>query len=447
MSSIAFFLCLWGVVAPISAAVPPGRLSLNEFARRLGCDGPVADNGALAISNATHSLFFFPGRRKIKANGVEVWMNSSLDGASSNEQRHIAGVDGELLKWALMPDADSTNRALRVMIDAGHGGVDSGAVSADGSVLEKTLTLEMALQLGEMLRERGFEVCFTRTNDIAVAKSERVKLAKKQGAELFVSIHCNKAPNVEACGAETYILPARGFAGTAEGSKKHSWQPGNRSDVENMMAAYEIQKAFVTNGTFRVDRGIRRQAFYVLRAAQCPAVLVEVGFISHARELRKLTNYEWRERQMRAVADGIGAYSRRLCAYRRINAATIARLEKEERERELEAQRRAQEAKRLAEEAERKRIAAQKELARLEQEERRLAEEAAKTAKRASELEAQLAKKEDESDRIAKELAELERNDKQDGEAGFISEEAIYLMHFYELRPGDPVLPHASVAP
>ncbi len=372
----------------------------------------------------------------MNANGVEIWLNAKAEGAGPRDC-HISKVDWELIRHGVLTPADSTNSTLRVTVDAGHGGEDSGALSEDHLCEEKNLTLSMALMLGKVLRERGFEVNFTRTNDVYLSKSERVKIAKAFKSDLFVSVHCNKASNIEAVGAESYVLPARGFPGTAEGSSSHAWQPGNRSDVENMMAAYEIQKAIITNGTFRADRGIRRQAFHVLRAAQCPAVLVEVGFMSHARELRKLNNPQWQEQQMVSLADGVCSYARRLCAYRRINAEYLAKLEAAEKEKRLAAKRAREKAiedeRRRLQEKQQRQVAVA-ELERLEREERQLQQAAEKTRSRASQLERMLAEKTDTSRRIAKQLADAEK--KEDAEtSNDLSEEAAFLLDFYDIRP------------
>ena len=418
-------------------AAPAVRFPLSDAASSIGFEPPVREGETIVMSNRLHTFSFSPGRRKMTADGVDIWLNSKIDGDSGAAWR-ISDIDCQLLRHAVLTPADPTNMPMRVTVDAGHGGVDSGAVSDDGEIEEKSLTLSMALELGEMLRARGFAVNYTRTNDVSLSRPDRVRSANDFKSDLFVSLHCNKAPNIEANGVECYVLPACGFPGTAEGSRVHAWQPGNRSDVENMMAAYEIQKALVTNGTFRVDRGVRRQAFHVLRAAQCPAVLVEVGFMSHARELRKLNTPEWRTVQMRAVADGVSAYARRVCAWGRINAERMARLEAEEKARIASEERAAKEAEARARQEkleEQKRREALAELERLEREERKLAKDAESANQRAQKLELELLKKTLTSKRIAEQLAAAEKA-ASDADSDALTPASAFMLDFYGIRGG-----------
>jgi len=129
-------------------------------------------------------------------------------------------------------------------------------------------------------------------------------------ADAFVSLHANFAENRQAAGPETYVLPLAGYAATG-GDQSYSQRPrnGNSNDVCNTLLGYSIHRR-LPGRPGDGDRGLRRARFQVLRQAGCPAVLVEVGFLSNAVEARLLASGWFRDRLARAVADGVLDYAR-----------------------------------------------------------------------------------------------------------------------------------------
>ncbi len=185
-----------------------------------------------------------------------------------------------------------------VIVDAGHGGFDGGAVAGDGTV-EKDINLEISLKLAEILRFNGFDVVMTRTEDIgtdsvsgSVAKRKksdlenRLMLMEKNPDSLYVSIHLNKFTTSAASGTQVFYTP-------------------------NFKEAYDlsllVQKSVVSmlqpENTRTVKQGT--SATYLLKNAKVPAIIVECGFLSNKSELQKLKNEDYQSQMAFAVASGI----------------------------------------------------------------------------------------------------------------------------------------------
>lgn len=177
-----------------------------------------------------------------------------------------------------------------VVLDPGHGGLDGGA--GDEELPEKTVNLQIALHLADLLRERGFEVAMTRSDDTFIPLWERAALANALEADLFVSIHNNSATDPAAHGTETYYLPK---------------QPNN------LWLAQAVQQELVrTLG--RRNRGVKSNNFWVLRDAEVPAILVEVSFMSNPEERALLADEAYRQKAADAIARGIVQYFARLAS-------------------------------------------------------------------------------------------------------------------------------------
>lgn len=169
-----------------------------------------------------------------------------------------------------------------VAIDPGHGGRDPGAVGI-GGLQEKQVIFPIAQQVATILREQGIDVVMTRNSDIELDLDPRVQIAERASADLFVSIHANainlSRPDVN--GLETYYYSNAGasFARTVH-------------DV-------------VLQTMGMSDRRVRQARFYVLRRTSMPAILIEVGFVTGAEDIRNLRDPAWRSRMADAIARGI----------------------------------------------------------------------------------------------------------------------------------------------
>jgi N-acetylmuramoyl-L-alanine amidase len=197
-----------------------------------------------------------------------------------------------------------------IVVDAGHGGRDAGA-RANGLV-EKDLTLDVALRIEKLLAARGFPTVMTRRDDSYLSLPERAGIANEIDRSVFVSIHFNKSTNTEASGIETFFAteklvpePEWTFAGFF--AKRHADDMPDRG--ENL-AAY-VQNALL-NRTAASDRGIKSRAFYVVRNTRSPAILVEGGFLSNPFEAQLISNPAYRDRLAAAIVEGVIEYAETL---------------------------------------------------------------------------------------------------------------------------------------
>lgn len=203
-----------------------------------------------------------------------------------------------------------SDRPLRVCIDPGHGGEDSGAQSRDGKTMEKSVTLDLARRLKALLEADGAEVLMTRTSDgVFVKLEDRAAKARRWKADVFVSLHLNANGKSDPRGAETYALPFCGAEATSwDGGKRTPDStrtfPGNSHDVGNVQLAFCIQRR-LTAAAKLPDRGVRRARFVVLREAGMPAALVECGFVTNAKDLALLRTAAGRQAVARGVYEGI----------------------------------------------------------------------------------------------------------------------------------------------
>jgi N-acetylmuramoyl-L-alanine amidase len=220
--------------------------------------------------------------------------------------------------------------ASRIVIDAGHGGHDPGAMV--GSKTEAEVTLDVALRLEQLLtKQPGIEVVLTRRTDVFIPLQERTAIANRENADLFVSIHVNASENRTARGVETYLLD---FASTPEAAAIAARE--NATSVMTMSYLNELVKriALTTkadesrdlathvqtslvrrlkpyNPSLR-DLGVKRAPFVVLIGASMPSILVETAFITHKQEGRLLATPAYRQRLAESISDGVRHYQQAL---------------------------------------------------------------------------------------------------------------------------------------
>lgn len=248
--------------------------------------------------------------RRAQINGVQVWLAFPVlyqNGRVLISQTDLSDTIGPVLA------PPSTPRGVRVdtiCLDPGHGGKDPG--NRAGSNEEKKYTLLVAQEAATQLRALGFKVYLTRNNDSFVDLSERPAIARRRGADLFVSIHFNSTEDGrnEVKGTEIFCCtPAGAFSTNARGEGDTRWVVGNRYDEKNMLLAYQLQKFYTRNLNVE-DRGVKHARFQVLREATMPAVLIEGGFMSHPSEGRKIYDPAYRKQMARCIVDGILAYKK-----------------------------------------------------------------------------------------------------------------------------------------
>jgi N-acetylmuramoyl-L-alanine amidase len=173
--------------------------------------------------------------------------------------------------------------------------------------------LKLAQELRAQLGKAGFNVVMTRAGDYYPELSARPALARRAGADLFLSLHFNatESGRAEARGTEVFAMTPVGAASTnarGEGGNAGAF-PGNQSDEKNMLLAYQLQKALVRQLGSQ-DRGVRRARFEVLREATMPAALIEAGFLSHPIEGKKILTPAYRSQMAKAIVEGVQAYKK-----------------------------------------------------------------------------------------------------------------------------------------
>jgi N-acetylmuramoyl-L-alanine amidase len=173
---------------------------------------------------------------------------------------------------------------MRIVIDAGHGGKDPGAVG--NGLREKDLTLTLAKRIGKLLAARGAEVYYTRDSDVFVELSDRAMFANQLGADYFMSFHINAGGGT---GFETFVQTGSSGATVA-----------NQNVIHRRVALLYAQEGLP-------DRGAKQANLAVLRETHMPAILLEYGFIDSAKDAARLADPAWLERLAQATAAGVSA--------------------------------------------------------------------------------------------------------------------------------------------
>ncbi|MDR3178222.1 MAG: N-acetylmuramoyl-L-alanine amidase [Campylobacteraceae bacterium] len=217
-----------------------------------------------------------------------------------------------------------------IVIDAGHGGKDGGAVSS--KKLEKDAVLQIALLLGAELEKRGHKVFYTRSKDVYLKLHDRTKTANDKNADIFISVHANAAPKTSKNGTwqgiETYFLSPSDSA-----RSKNAAELENQSDIEEMnlyskqtflnflnrekiiashKLAIDIQQYILTEvkKSYKkvVDGGVREAPFWVLTGAQMPAVLLETGYITDQTDRERMFDKKFQQTLVTGISNGIESY-------------------------------------------------------------------------------------------------------------------------------------------
>ncbi|HYO71625.1 MAG TPA: N-acetylmuramoyl-L-alanine amidase, partial [Archangium sp.] len=214
-------------------------------------------------------------------------------------------------------------KVRRVVIDAGHGGHDTGAIGRKGTQ-EKDVTLAIAQKLARELRDRGLEVMLTREGDRYLKLEERARMANEMRGDLFISIHCNSAPTSKLRGIETYTLNTSADRYSIRlAARENASSEKGISDLQFILAdlatkanteestrlATRVQKNLVSHLSSSYkgvrDLGTKEALFYVLLGTKMPAILVETSFLSHAEEESRLASDKYQEDVAQAIAHGV----------------------------------------------------------------------------------------------------------------------------------------------
>ncbi|WP_441738031.1 N-acetylmuramoyl-L-alanine amidase [Helicobacter pylori] len=218
----------------------------------------------------------------------------------------------------------------KIVLDAGHGGKDCGAMSAN-SVCEKDIVLEVVKFLHKELKKRGYSVLLTRDKDIYIDLVARTELANKKSADLFISVHANSIPKrstSNAHGIETYFLSTARSERARKVAEQENKDNVNLMDyfskslllnslntqrliVSNKLAIdvqYGMLQSIRKNYPDVVDGGVREGPFWVLAGALMPSILIEIGYNSHAIESKRIQSKPYQKILAKGIADGIDSF-------------------------------------------------------------------------------------------------------------------------------------------
>ena len=268
----------------------------------------LSKNDAQVWNNAWRMQLTTESRR-MSINGVTVLLSEAV--RNQNGVLLLAVIDlTTAIQPILFPPRNRPRMQIKdICIDPGHGGKQPGYLQ--GREQEKKYTLLLAQELGAQLSKAGYRVSYTRTGDATVDLPVRTELARRRGADLFISLHFNSAGHTSSSigGVEVYCMtPQRASSTNARGEGGSNGAfTGNLNNARNMLLAYELDKAIV-RGAGLEDRGVKRARFEVLRGAEMPAVLIEGGFMSNPAEAKKIFSAGWRKQMAQAIVTGIGSY-------------------------------------------------------------------------------------------------------------------------------------------
>jgi len=316
-----------------------GVPAVSTAATRVEPFGPPAPAAGSAVNGSTGS--------DAQSSALSVPRNSSLvdnattataRGGKSRKNIKSIGAKPDLIQpaSAALPTRDGQStltRTLglkigRIVIDAGHGGHDTGTIGPTG-LMEKDLCLDIAQRLGKIIRQRlpGADVVYTRADDTFIPLEERTRIANESRADLFISIHANSSHDHAARGIETYYLNLKGSPDAMEvAARENATAQESIHDLEDMVKkiarsekidesrefAADIQESLAKriqklNKTVK-DRGVRKAPFVVLVGADMPSILTEISFLSNPADEQLLKKPEHRQRVAEGLYQGVASY-------------------------------------------------------------------------------------------------------------------------------------------
>ncbi|HEX8296354.1 MAG TPA: N-acetylmuramoyl-L-alanine amidase [Chthoniobacteraceae bacterium] len=306
---IALFSCLWAADASDWQLYKIGGrdyVSLDNLAEFYNFGAVQRVDSEFTLRTTGKSLRGRAGSVEFLINGLK--FNLSYPIVEHSGQLCISRMDlTKLVEPVLRPSkirgADNVDT---VVLDAGHGGHDNGAVSPFG--FEKQFTFDVVARARQLLIQAGFKVVLTRSSDTFVALEERVRIANQFRNALFVSVHFNSGGS--GTGLETYTLAPRGVPSMmADGPRISDLDAcaGHAFDPQNMALATAMHAALVVKSRM-YDRGIKRARFVVIRDISIPGVLIEGGFQSNSHDARLIATPAYRQTMAGCILQAVQNY-------------------------------------------------------------------------------------------------------------------------------------------
>jgi N-acetylmuramoyl-L-alanine amidase len=215
----------------------------------------------------------------------------------------------------------------RIVIDAGHGGHDSGTIGADG-IEEKDVVLDVALRLGALLHERlGAEIIYTRSDDTFIPLETRTAIANKAQADLFISVHANSSPDDSARGVEVYYLNFTSDPTALDvAARENAVSDQSIHQLSDLVKKITLKDKIAESREFASDvegslysglargnaglkdRGVKKAPFVVLIGANMPSILAEISFVTNPKDAQQLRDPDYRERVAESLYRGVAHY-------------------------------------------------------------------------------------------------------------------------------------------
>jgi len=275
-------------------------VNIHYLAGKLGMTVSQETNGKIVLNNTINTIAIYPKLDQIYVNNDylgPVGKIKKIDGLIHIRSSVEAEIQSKLVKPGIkkpiesvpkyQPPAKSTwePAGKTIVIDAGHGGKDPGAISSYG-YNEKTVNLDVARQVAQILHNKGHRVIMTRDSDEFIELEERAAIANRGRADIFVSIHADSCATSSKNGFTIYVARSGSSASTRLANA-----------IDGCMAQTSIS-----------SNSIRKADYRVLTHTRCPAVLIELGYLSNYWEAKQLKNVDMQKRLANAIAGGITDY-------------------------------------------------------------------------------------------------------------------------------------------
>ena len=275
-------------------------INIHYLAGKLGMTVSQETNEKIVLDNTTNTIAIYPKLDQIYVNNDylgPVGKFKKIDGLIHIRSSVKAEIESKLVKPAIekpivaAPKYQSPAKSTwepagkTIVIDAGHGGKDPGAISSYG-YNEKTVNLDVARQVAQLLRDKGHKVIMTRNSDEFIELEERAAIANRSRADIFASIHADSCATSSKNGFTIYV---------ARSGSSSSTRLANA--IDSCMAQTGIS-----------SNSVRKADYRVLTHTRCPAVLIELGYLSNYWEAKQLKNVDMQKRLANAIACGITDY-------------------------------------------------------------------------------------------------------------------------------------------
>ncbi|HMH12811.1 MAG TPA: N-acetylmuramoyl-L-alanine amidase [Edaphobacter sp.] len=267
---------------------------------------------------------------------TDIAVAGGMGSTGKRSKKGKTSVDPAVPARAAVPTADgqtSLVRALglkigRIVIDAGHGGHDSGTLGVDG-LEEKDVVLDVALRLGKILHDRlGAEIIYTRSDDTFIPLETRTAIANKAQADLFLSIHANSSNDPTARGVETYYLNFTSSPDALEtAARENAVSDQSINQLSDLVKKIALKEKIDESREFASDveaglysglqkgnaglknRGVKKAPFVVLIGANMPSILAEISFVTNPKDAGQLRLPEYRQRVAESLYKGVAKYA------------------------------------------------------------------------------------------------------------------------------------------